>query len=51
MDEPFSALDQNLREEMLALIRELRRDQKLTLLLATHRAQDAEELGAEVVEV
>ena len=51
LDEPFSALDQNLREEMLALIRELRRDQKLTLLLATHRAQDAEALGAEVVEV
>ncbi|MGR3984698.1 MAG: ATP-binding cassette domain-containing protein [Gammaproteobacteria bacterium] len=51
LDEPFAALDQKLRGEMLALLRELQQTRELTLLLATHRKQDAEALRAEVVAV
>ncbi|MGR3915069.1 MAG: ATP-binding cassette domain-containing protein [Gammaproteobacteria bacterium] len=51
LDEPFAALDQALREDMLTLLRDLQQTRQLTLLIATHRAQDAEALRAEVVTV
>lgn len=40
LDEPFSALDPELRVEMLNLIDELCRSKKLTLLLVTHQPSE-----------
>ena len=37
LDEPFSALDPELRLEMLNLIDELCEEKKLTLLIVTHQ--------------
>ncbi len=48
LDEPFSALDQSLRSEMISLIRQLQQQQMLTLLVSTHQLQDAEALGAQI---
>ena len=48
LDEPFSALDQALRLEMINLIRELQAQQSLTLVIATHQHQDAEALDARI---
>ena len=48
LDEPFSALDQALRSEMINLIRELQAQQSLTLVIATHQRQDAEALDARI---
>lgn len=48
LDEPFSALDQALRSEMISLIRELQAQQSLTLVIATHQPQDAKALDAQV---
>ncbi|MBC8161602.1 MAG: ABC transporter ATP-binding protein [Roseiflexaceae bacterium] len=41
LDEPFAALDPELREEMRALVRVLQREQNLTTLLVTHDQQEA----------
>ena len=46
LDEPFSALDPMLREEMIILIRDLIKDQKLTVLMVTHSIQDAKALAS-----
>ncbi|WP_118793854.1 thiamine ABC transporter ATP-binding protein [Haemophilus haemolyticus] len=40
LDEPFSALDQKLRVEMLALIAKLCDEKYLTLLLVTHQSSE-----------
>lgn len=40
LDEPFSALDQKLRVEMLALIAKLCDEKDLTLLLVTHQPSE-----------
>ena len=40
LDEPFSALDQKLRVEMLALIAKLCDEKHLTLLLVTHQPSE-----------
>lgn len=42
LDEPFSALDPQLRVEMLQLIDQLCRQKMLTLLLVTHQPQELE---------
>ena len=41
LDEPFSALDPALRQEMLTLVAEVCRDKQLTLLLVSHSVEDA----------
>ena len=41
LDEPFSALDENLREEMRALVLELKREFSMTVILVTHDRQEA----------
>jgi thiamine transport system ATP-binding protein len=51
LDEPFSALDQSLREEMIGLIKQLQQQQNLTLVLATHQLQDALSLDAAVIRI
>ena len=49
LDEPFSALDPALRQEMAALVKSLSRQHKLTVLLVTHEPRDALELAETVV--
>jgi ABC-type thiamine transport system ATPase subunit len=41
LDEPFSALDPALRQEMLALVKEVCQRQQLTLLMVSHNVEDA----------
>lgn len=41
LDEPFSALDPVLREEMLEIVKELARRQNVTVLMVTHHLSDA----------
>lgn len=41
LDEPFSALDPALRQEMLLLLDDLCRQQQLTLLMVSHSIEDA----------
>ena len=41
LDEPFSALDPALRQEMLILVGEVCRQQQLTLLMVSHSVEDA----------
>ncbi|MDF7681742.1 thiamine ABC transporter ATP-binding protein ThiQ [Enterobacteriaceae bacterium ESL0689] len=41
LDEPFSALDPALRQEMLALVADICQQQHLTLLMVTHNEEDA----------
>ena len=41
LDEPFSALDENLREDMRSLVLELRKEFSMTVLLVTHDREEA----------
>ncbi|WP_039057469.1 thiamine ABC transporter ATP-binding protein ThiQ [Enterobacter sp. Bisph1] len=41
LDEPFSALDPALRQEMLTLVKAVCRQQRLTLLMVSHSVEDA----------
>lgn len=41
LDEPFSALDPALRQEMLSLVAEVCRDKQLTMLMVSHSVEDA----------
>jgi thiamine transport system ATP-binding protein len=49
LDEPFSALDPALRQEMVALVKGLSQQHQLTVLLVTHEPKDALELAETVV--
>lgn len=51
LDEPFSGLDESRRQEMRELIQRLMLEKNLTLLLATHQAEDARRLCDQVIEV
>jgi thiamine transport system ATP-binding protein len=48
LDEPFAALGPGLRREMLALVEEIRAEQRATLMLVTHAPEDARAIAAEV---
>lgn len=41
LDEPFTALDQNLREDMRAMVLELHREFQMTTILVTHDHKEA----------
>ena len=41
LDEPFSALDENLREDMRALVLQLKDEFKMTVILVTHDREEA----------
>ena len=41
LDEPFSALDENLREEMRRLVLQLHREFRMTVILVTHDREEA----------
>lgn len=45
LDEPFSALDPGLRDEMLALVDRLRRDRGLTVVMVSHEVADARRIA------
>jgi thiamine transport system ATP-binding protein len=40
LDEPFGGLDPGLRKEMMALVDDLRREHKLTMLVSIHTPED-----------
>jgi len=48
LDEPYSALDAELRSGMLALTRRIVSDSQLATILVTHDPNDADALGARV---
>lgn len=49
LDEPFSALDEDLRAQMGAWIRTLQQKEKLTTILVTHSSSEAEQLADRVL--
>lgn len=46
LDEPFSALDEGLREQMYDLVRAAARDKNRAVIVVTHDGRDVEKLGA-----
>lgn len=51
LDEPFSALDPALRQEMLVLVEEVCRRQQLTLLMVSHSVEDAARIASRSIVV
>ncbi|KAF1853031.1 hypothetical protein Lal_00009216 [Lupinus albus] len=51
LDEPFSALDPALRQEMLALVQEVCQRQQLTMLMVSHSIEDAARIAPRSVVV
>ncbi|KKJ77333.1 thiamine ABC transporter ATP-binding protein [Kiloniella litopenaei] len=49
LDEPFSALDQDLRKEMLRLVKNLHHNHGLLTLMVTHLKEDADAIADRVV--
>ncbi|QIL85801.1 thiamine ABC transporter ATP-binding protein [Vibrio sp. HDW18] len=47
-DEPFSALDPLLREEMLALVKQLAAERQRTVVMVTHHLSDARAIASQV---
>jgi thiamine transport system ATP-binding protein len=48
LDEPFTALGPALRREMLDLIKDIRAEKNLTILMVTHQPEDAEYAASRV---
>ncbi len=46
LDEPFSALDPLLREEMLSLVKQLAKERNITVLMVTHHLSDARAIAS-----
>ncbi len=51
LDEPFAALGPAQRAEMLALVRALRRDRAMAVVMVTHDPEDARRAGGEIAVV
>lgn len=51
LDEPFSALDPALRQEMLTLVSDICRRQQLTLLMVSHSVEDAMQIATRALVV
>lgn len=49
LDEPFSALDPILREEMLALVYKLAEERNITVLMVTHHISDAKAICSDFI--
>ncbi|MEZ8101932.1 thiamine ABC transporter ATP-binding protein [Vibrio bivalvicida] len=49
LDEPFSALDPILREEMLNLVSKLAKDRKITVVMVTHHISDAKAIASDFI--
>ena len=48
LDEPFSGLDEKLREEMGKLVKKLQRENKMTMILVTHDKKEALQLSDKI---
>lgn len=48
LDEPFSALDPLLREEMLSLVKRLATERHITVVMVTHHLSDAKAIASHV---
>ena len=48
LDEPFSSLDENLREDMRKLVKELHREFDMTTVMVTHNRQEALDMADRV---
>lgn len=51
LDEPFSALDENLREDMRQLIASLHQKFHMTTIMVTHDLHEAESMSDRVIEI
>jgi thiamine transport system ATP-binding protein len=51
LDEPFSALDPALRQEMLLLVKDVCERQQLTMLMVSHSVEDAARIASRAVVV
>lgn len=49
LDEPFSALDPILREEMLLLVKKLAEERGITIVMVTHHLNDARSIATDFV--
>lgn len=49
LDEPFSALDPILREEMLNLVKTLARERNITVVMVTHHISDAKAIASDFI--
>ncbi|GLO62056.1 thiamine import ATP-binding protein ThiQ [Vibrio sp. MACH09] len=49
LDEPFSALDPILREEMLILVKQLAKERDITIVMVTHHLADALSIASDFV--
>jgi ABC-type sulfate/molybdate transport systems ATPase subunit len=51
LDEPLSALDEELRDGLARLLKDIQRDLKLTTLHVTHHRQEAAQLADIVLRI
>lgn len=51
LDEPFVGLDQARQQTMRELIKRMMQEKNMTLLLATHQQEDAEQLCDQIIDV
>lgn len=49
LDEPFSALDPILREEMLTLVERLAKERNITVVMVTHHISDAKAIATDFI--
>jgi NitT/TauT family transport system ATP-binding protein len=49
MDEPFSALDSDTKEGVLALFRRMQEERHMTTIFVTHDMKEAEDIGGRIV--
>ena len=49
LDEPLSALDENMRDDMAELLKRTQREHSLTALHITHSSREAEQLADRVL--
>ncbi len=49
LDEPFSALDAELRQEMLAAVKSLAKKENITVLMVTHQIEDAKAIADQMI--
>ena len=51
LDEPFSALDQNLKEDLYSELNQIFNERKQTILLVSHDIKEAEALSERQIDI
>ena len=51
LDEPFSALDQNLKEDLYSELNQIFEERKQTILLVSHDLKEAEALSERQIDI